>query len=217
MRSLQNIEAFILVGGASSRMGTDKAVLKLNGETFVERIAKNVSVVARKTTLIGSNENLAGYKFPIAGDVFNSWGALGGLHAALSACKSDWALVVACDLPLVSKELFLRMASLREGWDAVAPIQQDGRPQPLCALYRVAPCLDCAERLIASGERRPRVLLRAVRTRWVTTTELEDLESADLLFLNVNTPTDYQLAVENLKGEKRERTEVLSNLLRRTK
>src|SRR3954447_10722028 len=161
MRSLQNIEAFILVGGASSRMGTDKAVLKLNGETFVERIAKNVSVVARKTTLIGSNENLAGYKFPVAEDVFNSWGALGGLHAALSACKTDWALVVACDLPLASKELFMRMATLREGWDAVAPIQHDGRPQPLCALYRVAPCLDCAERLFASGERRPRVLLRA--------------------------------------------------------
>ena len=111
-------------------------------------------------------------------DVHAQWGALGGLHAALSACSAAWAAVVACDLPFVTGDLFQRLALLRGDFDAVVPIQSDSRPQPLCALYRREPCLAQAEALIAIGERRPRALLAAVKTRWVKPAELEDLAGA---------------------------------------
>jgi molybdopterin-guanine dinucleotide biosynthesis protein A len=139
-------------------------------------------------------------KLPVVPDVYPNWGALGGVHAALVACSAEssaqnsaaaWALIVACDFPFVTKELFVRLANLREDFDAVAPIQSDSIPQPLCALYRIGPCLSRAEELIKSGERKPIALLQSIRTRWTLFSELADLEHASRFFDNINTPRDY--------------------------
>jgi molybdopterin-guanine dinucleotide biosynthesis protein A len=130
-------------------------------------------------------------KLQVVPDVYPQWGALGGVHAALSACSESWALVVACDFPFVTAELFRSLASAREDFEAVAPIQQDEIPQPLCSLYRVEPCLHLAERLIKSDERKPITLLQSVRTRWVLFSELSRLNGADCFFDNINTPEDY--------------------------
>jgi molybdopterin-guanine dinucleotide biosynthesis protein A len=127
-------------------------------------------------------------------DVFESWGALGGLHAALDACVAEWAAVVACDLPFVTSELLARLLALREDSEAVVPVQQDGRLQPLCALYRTVPCRSRARELIEQGERRPRALIAGVQARKVSWEELADLEDASLFFMNVNTPEDYRQA-----------------------
>lgn len=190
------VEGFILVGGASSRMGTDKARLKLGGQEFVERIAAALRNITELVSLVGSKGAGAAWNLPNVPDVYPGWGALGGLHAALSAARAPWAAVVACDLPFVSGELFARLAALREGFEAVVPIQPDGRHQPLCALYRTEPCLAHAQSLIAGGERRPRALLRLARTRFVEPAELADLADAGELFSNINTPEDYARARE---------------------
>ena len=105
------------------------------------------------------------------------------------------AAIVACDLPFVTGELFMRLAGWRENFEAVVPVQADGRLQPLCALYRKGACLSRAEELIAAGERRPRVLLEGVRTRRIMPEELADLSAAELFFTNVNTPPDYARAL----------------------
>jgi molybdopterin-guanine dinucleotide biosynthesis protein A len=92
----------------------------------------------------------------------------------------------------------LRLASfIGDEVEAIAPLQSDGRPQPLCALYSRAPCLPVAEDLIRALELRPRVLLGRVRTRWVSFEELSDIEGAQLFFHNVNTPEDYARALES--------------------
>ena len=199
---MDSLEAFILAGGASSRMGTDKSRLLLGGQTFTERIANTLLTVASTVTLVGRSSDNP--HFRSAEDVYPQWGALGGLHAALSACSADWAIVVACDLPFVSRALFVRLASVRGDFAAVAPVQKDGRPQPLCAIYRVSPCLAMAEKLIQSGERRPGTLLQSVRTRWMAFNELADLRGANRFFDNLNTPDDYaraQLNGESLQTE----------------
>jgi molybdopterin-guanine dinucleotide biosynthesis protein A len=196
------MEGFILTGGASSRMGTDKARLSLGGLTFIERIARALREVTPDLRLVSARTESFNLNLPVVADVHRNCGALGGLHAALRACRAPWALVVSCDLPFVTGELFARLGEFRTGeTDAVAPLQADGRPQPLCALYSPAGCLERVERFLLEGERRPRVLLRQVRTRWVEHTELIDLRDAELFFMNVNTPEDYRLARERV-GEK---------------
>jgi molybdopterin-guanine dinucleotide biosynthesis protein A len=189
------IEGFILTGGQSRRMGADKSRLMLDGETFVERIAAEFTAASLSVRLVGNNTP-AGRRInlPTVSDVYPEWGALGGVHAALSACTAVWALILACDFPFVTSSLFARLASLVEGFEAVAPIQSDGIPQPLCALYRVEPCLNRAEQMIKSSERKPVALLQSVRTRWVSFAELSNLEGADRFFDNINTPEDYARA-----------------------
>lgn len=189
-----DIEGFILAGGASSRMGRDKASLTLDGRAFVERIAEALGRVAERVNLVGAKNVRSSLITRNVPDVYESWGALGGLHAALAACRATWALVAACDLPFVTSELFARLALLREDWEAVVPLQADGKLQPLCALYRRSPCAERARELIETGERRPRALVKAVRARLVRTEELSDLEGAQLFFENVNTPGDYAQA-----------------------
>lgn len=188
--TMDSVAGFILVGGAASRMGRDKSQLLIEDETFVQRIARELAKVTEQVSAVGR----AGQDYPglaVVHDLHPHWGALGGVHGALAACNAEWALVVACDLPRVKAPLFDRLLSLREEFDAVAPLQPDGRRQPLCALYRVARCLDQAAALIESGERKPVALLQSVATRWVQFAELADLHGAEDFFDNINTPLDY--------------------------
>lgn len=186
---MKDTEAFILAGGASSRMGTDKSQLLIDRQTFAERISETLLKLTDSVTVVGKSPE--GSKLPSVSDVYPQWGALGGLHAALAACRRDWAIVVACDLPFVTAELFLSLSSLRLDHEAVVPIQPDGRPQPLAALYRVDPCRQRATELIEAGRRRPLDLLEAVKTRWVSFDEIRNLEQAERFFVNINTPSDY--------------------------
>ncbi len=177
-------------------MGTDKSHMQFDGQTSVERIAAELRSITRRISLAGRSRAGFDPDLRIIPDTHEQWGALGGIHAALGACVADWALIVACDLPFVTRDLCLRLLMLSQQGspEAVVPIQPDGRPQPLCALYRREPCLLEAEKLIASGEHTPRALLANVKTRWVRSAELIDLPGAENFFFNVNTPDDYEQA-----------------------
>ncbi|HKO60129.1 MAG TPA: molybdenum cofactor guanylyltransferase [Pyrinomonadaceae bacterium] len=186
---MRPIGGFILSGGQSRRMGRDKCELTLGDRTFVELISEQMVGVTSSIKVVGGL--VADSQLSHVADIHPHWGALGGVHAALANCSSDWALVVACDFPLVTTELFTQMADVTAGFDAVAPVQHDGVPQPLCTLYRVEPCLAQAEQLIKSGERKPIALLQSVRTRWIAFDELRHLEGSGSFFDNINTPEDY--------------------------
>ena len=181
--------AFILAGGASRRMGTDKSQLQIDRQTFTDRISETLLKVTDSVTIVG--RHLESSALPSIADIYPQWGALGGLHAALTECKREWAIVVAVDLPFVTSELFLSLARNRLDHEAVVPIQPDGRPQPLAAIYRVHPCRQRATELIEAGKRRPLDLLEAVKTRWVSFDELRNLDQAERIFVNINTPSDY--------------------------
>lgn len=186
---MQSIAGFILVGGQSRRMGSDKSQLVIEGRTFIDLISTAMSAVTSSISTVGGTSWPA--SVPHVSDVHRGWGALGGVHAALANSAGEWVLVVACDFPCVTADLFLRMATMGADFDAVAPIQQDLVPQPLCTLYRVQACLGQAEHLIKSGERKPVALLQSVRTRWISFDELADLKGATHFFNNINTPEDY--------------------------
>lgn len=186
---ISQLQAFILAGGQSRRMGRDKSQLLLENRTFTDRIAETLLEITDSVTLVGSRQTNS--RYAVATDIYPEWGALGGLHAALAACSREWAIVVACDLPFVTADLFNYLASLRENHEAVVPLQADGRPQPLSSLYRIEPCLQRATELIEAGKRRPLDLLELVNTRWVPFKELRNLDQAEKFFVNINTPEDY--------------------------
>jgi molybdopterin-guanine dinucleotide biosynthesis protein A len=123
-KRMDSCEGFILAGGLSSRMGKDKSRLELGGRTFVERVAEALAAVTSKVSIVGANPQSDTETFklpahvlgdvcslPLVSDVFEKWGALGGLHGALAASRAEWTAVVACDLPFVTADLFRRLAS----------------------------------------------------------------------------------------------------------
>src|SRR5262245_56597100 len=98
-----DVEGFILVGGASSRMGTDKSRLIIHGQTTSRVIAATLQPVTRRLRLVGSQAETEFENIP---DLRDRWGPLGGIHAALHSCESESCIIVACDLPFVTTGLF---------------------------------------------------------------------------------------------------------------
>jgi len=129
---------FVLVGGRSTRMGQDKALLPWKGSTLVGSVARKVFDAAGNVTLIGSPQVYGNLGFPVIPDRISGCGPLGGLHAALSASTADWNLLVACDMPDVNYRILkdLLEAAEASGADALVP-QTPGGLEPLCAVYHV--------------------------------------------------------------------------------
>src|SRR5205085_302101 len=195
-----DVEGFILVGGASSRMGRDKSRLELGGQTTVELIAEAMADVATRIRLVGglTGGRYGRKRFQSVPDMADSWGPLGGIQAALHAAEAEWCIVIACDLPFVSGGLLGRLFELRskktESFDAVVPIQADDYPQPLCAVYRRLSCLDAADQSIRNREHSPRAMLDRLKKRYVPFAEIADLPGAGNFFFNINTPENYERA-----------------------
>ncbi len=186
-----DVEGFILVGGKSSRMGSDKSRLLLEGRSSVEMVAEALQPAVTRIRLVGSpGDGL----FEAVSDLREDWGPLAGIEAALQVAACERSLIVACDLPFVTPELFRCLLSLTHQWDAVVPIQSDSHPQPLCAAYRRATCLPAAQLAIAAGQHAPRALLDAVKTHYVRFEELSKLKGSEYFFFNVNTPENYERA-----------------------
>jgi molybdopterin-guanine dinucleotide biosynthesis protein A len=208
------IEGFVLAGGKSSRMGTDKAFLKSGGATFLERACDALSPTCGGRVKVVINEKQKAKfeeSFPSLAyvlDVFSERGALGGIHAALKNCRSGRAIILACDLPFVTKDVIGILAeiasNLPENIAAVVPRQSGGGIQPLCGVYRVEDCLPQVEKILnnADSPLSMKNFLKTVPTRFVETAELASAEQSEFLFFNVNRPADFETI-----GKKKLRTE----------
>jgi molybdopterin-guanine dinucleotide biosynthesis protein A len=128
---------FILTGGRSSRMRTDKALLPWRGRTVVEYMAAAVKSVAGSCTLVGAPEKYSFVDIPCVADLRPGLGPLSGLEAALSTTAADWNLILACDFPEITSQLLASLFdhALSAGNDVTLTVGTDGKPQPLCAVY----------------------------------------------------------------------------------
>ncbi len=176
---------FVLVGGASRRMGRDKARLPYRNGTLVGHIATQVQRAAGSVCLVGAPERYGDLPFPAIPDVFPGAGPVAGVHAALAATTAEWNLVVACDMPELTSEFLLHL--LREAERAsrqgLIPVSPEGRRQPLCAVYHRS-CLRAFEDALRAG----RLKLEEV----VSGLDLAAQPFAEgRWFRNLNTPADW--------------------------
>jgi molybdopterin-guanine dinucleotide biosynthesis protein A len=202
------IEAFILIGGKSSRMGRDKALLKLGGVTLAERAVKTTAeaLTPKQIYLVAAYEDQFSAEdlpknIPVMYDIYQDLGAYGALHAALKQARSEWIFVLACDLPFVTVDLLKFMAGMIDGtFEAIVNAAPDGRLQPLCAFYKTEKYLPLIEAMLQSKDRLPPLtrLLEKVSTKTVKPLELQHLPASENFFINVNTKEDMTAAEEIL-------------------
>ncbi len=192
------MDAYILIGGRSSRMGRDKASLELEKATLAERAASLAGSALPDATVkyVAANvEQFCG--FDVICDIEPHRGPLGGLHAALMHAKKNWIFLLACDLPFVSVELIRFLASqVSDTLDAIVPFQPDGRLQPLCAFYRVNACIGAVEELLIRTPTQPlHAVFDNVRTRKILFGEIADLAGSGHFFFNINDRNDLRQAI----------------------
>jgi molybdopterin-guanine dinucleotide biosynthesis protein A len=198
------LDGYILVGGKSSRMKTNKARLRLGEETFAEYAFAALKKITdgRISFIIGADQTKDFLPVDVSQitDIFPDKAAVGGIYTALTHSTNEWAVILACDYPFVTEDLFIRLAEITnnvgEEISAVVPIQPDGRVQPLCAFYRVKTCLGVLDQLLKSDKIPPvSRILENVSTRLIQFEELADLPGAENFFANINNPEDFLQAV----------------------
>jgi len=181
---------FVLVGGRSSRMGRDKALLPLDGSTLIQHIASRVQQAAGSATLIGSPERYEGLGYPVIPDRIQGpegagRGPLGGVYTALCATHANWNLIVACDMPAVTADFFEDLLSAAEASsaDCLVPETAAGL-EPLCAVYHRR-CRDAAGQALTDNLLKMHDFLNSLHAqRWPV------LDPSRLL--NANTPEEWR-------------------------
>lgn len=180
----------LLLGGASRRMGRDKARLRIGDESVAARLARRLGELFEDVLLVGGDPppDAPGRRVP---DRDGPRSALRGLVSALEAARTERVLVLATDLPLVSCELLLALLAFPEA-RVVAPRDAHG-VQPLCALYRREPVLALARERLAAGELALHRLLEALEYAALEGDDLAHVDPEGVALFNLNTPEDLAL------------------------
>jgi FdhD protein len=175
------------------RMGVDKTLLPVDGETLLARVVDAVSGVCAHTVVVTNrSEQISEAGLPpdtaVLIDEVPFQGPLGGLVTALKGSHDDWVLAVAADVPWLEPDVIRALWDAREGAQVVVAVTEKGI-EPLLALYH-RDCLPVARRVLASGRRR---LVAMFPDLAVHELPLETLRAADpglRSLVNVNTPED---------------------------
>ncbi|MGA2002752.1 MAG: molybdenum cofactor guanylyltransferase [Terriglobales bacterium] len=184
---------FVIAGGKSSRMGTDKAFLDFSGQTLLERALATLRAVCDEATIVGNPTAFAGYG-PVVADVFPGCGPLGGIHAALLRSSAELNLMLAVDMPFVSQGLLRFLFEMAENCGAIVTVPRTGDGlQPLCAVYR-RDFAHIAEQALKAGKCKIDATFTNVALRVIEEAELAGAGFSETKFFNVNTLEDRRTA-----------------------
>ncbi|HYT25980.1 MAG TPA: NTP transferase domain-containing protein [Actinomycetota bacterium] len=181
----------VLAGGASRRMGRDKATLPVGGTALARLALAAVAAVADPVALVApAGHPAATLAAPSLRVADPGRGPLAALAATLRALDAEHVLVVAGDHPGLRVELLRRLAAERAGAAAVACRRATG-VEPLVAVYERAPALALAEARVAAGaDRSLRGLLAALGARVLDEAEWRPLDPDGSSFVDLDDPGD---------------------------
>ena len=195
-----DVRAYVLAGGASSRFGRDKALVRFGSRPLLLEIvrlaqtcASEVAVVAGAQKYVGLDSNLE-----IIKDQWPGEGPLGGIITALQHTASTnhppaWNLILSCDLPFLTAEwlqfLVVHAGESDKEIQVILPHSTHG-PEPLCACYRTG-AAEPLKNAFDRGIRKVTQALQQVRAEVLDDSVWKRFDSAGRLFWNMNTPADF--------------------------
>ena len=180
----------VLAGGASRRMGRDKALLVIGGESLAQSAARRLAAVCPEVLLADAGRAL----LPDLRSVPDGpgRGPAAGILGAAAACPGRPLLVLACDLPRVPVQLLARL-SRPPGADWVVPRRESGL-EPLCALYGPRALAALAARVERGSFALHELAEEDLAVRWLEEEDLAAFGRPEEMFLNVNRPEDLPTA-----------------------
>ncbi|PYU22471.1 MAG: hypothetical protein DMG30_14585 [Acidobacteria bacterium] len=204
----EEVSAFILSGGESSRMGKAKGLLEFGGQPLILRIARLLEPLVSEVTAVGSPERYAHLGLRVIEDQQftrrrerkRTPGPLAGIASALTATRTFWTLILACDLPYLTAEwVDWLLARAKASKRQIIMPRTAGGLEPLAAMYRP----ECAEPIIAALQRGVRKVTDAVeqfRIEFVTERDWRRIDPHGRVLRNMNAPEDYEEACRWLEA-----------------
>ncbi len=208
---MESVTGIILAGGASRRMGRDKAWMELGGKFLVERVADALRGVCTELLVVTNAAGFEKLDARVVRDEFPNTGSLGGLYSGLRAAQNELAFAVACDMPFLNPALIQNLIALSSAYDMVIPSSDDGQGgnreenatlpmtakkrklHPLHAVYRKT-CLTPIRDALERNDFRMISFHDAVRVRVVSLSEIEKFDPQHISLWNINTPEEFARA-----------------------
>lgn len=192
--AVEPITGFVIAGGKSSRMGTEKALLTVAGKTLIDHAIAQARTISEDILIAGPKEIFSAYGRLVA-DVYKDCGPLGGIHGALTRTQTDLNLMLAVDTPFITRDFLVYLAdAARNDPQAMVtvPRTKDGL-QPLCAIYRKS-FLPPAEQALKEGRLKLDALFHPAATHVIdlTAEALKQRGFSPAMFDNLNTRGDYE-------------------------
>lgn len=182
--------ASVLAGGLSRRMGTNKALIPMDGETIIARAVRVLKGAFVEVNIIANDPLLyEGLDVRVYSDIIKGAGSLGGVYTALIHAKYDHVFVTACDMPFLDMAVVRKVASSIDGHDAVVPFL-GGRLHPMHAVYSKR-CLKTIEAMIKEGNLRITELFDKIKTRTLTEEWFKGMDAVRSVE-NVNTKEELE-------------------------
>ena len=191
------MDGLILAGGRSTRMGgKHKGDLRYEDQTFLERIIGEFASCAERIWISYGTEMRRDYPGCVSiCDEYPGCGPMGGIHAGLKRCRSDYMMVAACDMPFVKMELYHllenELEKAQQESEAVyvgaVPVA-DGRVHPLAAVYKKE-LAGCLKEQIERKEYRIRSIFDRQNILYVDVSYRADIKR---MLSNVNTAAEYE-------------------------
>ena len=192
---LFNATAVVLTGGKSSRMGRPKALLLFDGEPLIVHLVRALKRMFAETVIVAApDQQLPDLPATLVRDEVAYQGPVGGIYYGLKAASGEFCFVTSCDVPFLNPALISYLTSQISDYDVVVPFWEN-RFQPLHAVYRTT-VLPLLKGQLDRGELRPIYLFDKVQTCKVDEDVIRRFDPEGLSFLNMNTPDDYERALQ---------------------
>jgi molybdopterin-guanine dinucleotide biosynthesis protein A len=195
------VRGYVLAGGASRRFGADKALVKIGECTLLSRVCELVSQAAGSAQVVAPAGRYLDQNVMLIQDRWPDEGPLGGIITALRITSSDatgesWNLILSCDMPFLTCDWLSYLCHRAASGEAEVVVpQSDYGLEPLCACWRTS-AVDSLQSAFDGGMRKVTDAMKQLRMEILDETHWKRFDSAGRIFWNMNTPQDYQAALQ---------------------
>jgi molybdopterin-guanine dinucleotide biosynthesis protein A len=194
--------AIILAGGFSSRFGQDKGLLQLANKPLIKHVLDAINNIVDEKIVVASSkvqaENYAkvlGSDVNVLIDVGDAQSPLVGALTGFKEACGEYALLLPCDTPLVSRDVVSLLFEVCINRNAVIPRWPNGYIEPLQAVYCTKPAYEAAKNALSEGKLNLQSMVNKLRgVRYVSTLVLQQLDPELRTFFNINTTLDLKRA-----------------------
>lgn len=190
MTDKKNITGIILAGGKSTRMGSDKGFLLLNGKPFVQYSIVALKPLVSEILIVSDNPDYDVFGLKRINDITKNAGPIAGICSGLEASTTEYNLILSCDIPLITSEILQKLIDNIDEISEIIQVESQGKSMPLIALYKkqVAKTFNT---FLQAGERRLRVAIKNCKSKNIVLEKKHKYST-----MNVNTQTELK-AVED--------------------
>lgn len=183
----KQITGIILSGGKSSRMGSDKGLLNLMGKPFVQYSIDALEPLVSEIIIVSNNKDYDAFGLKRINDEIENAGPLAGIYSGLKHSKTEYNLVLSCDIPLINPDILHLLVEAIDDTSEVIQIETQNKNMPLIALYKNC-CASTFYKLLLNDVRRLRFAVNQCKVKNVK------LESENSIHtMNINTPEEYKM------------------------